>query len=265
MDGGKTTSHKRPASNSPLEGRESSKMPNQLQTPPKNPPQATSTADLMGMMKQMFSNQTIEIRASEERVKESVALKIQELEHRIEAIEEENNRLRSSQSAMEMRVLQLERENRKLNIVASGLSPAPGQDEKTLLEKAIKDATGCQILLKNCRSFATEGKNRIVATCATWEEKMTIMANKKKFRNKSNGEPIYIDSDLPKEDREVQAKLRAIARTKRAEGRDVRVGFRKLKIDGEWITYDPTATEILDASSDLELSRNAVEIQATTK
>lgn len=48
--------------------------------------------------------------------------------------------------------------------------------------------------------------------------------------NKSSGEPIYPDSDLPKEDREVQAKHRAIARTKRAKGRDVRVGFWKMKI-----------------------------------
>lgn len=223
------------------------KMPKMQKTPKKdeseNPSMDIENDILMQGIQTMFAKQTEEIRASEERVKDTVALKIQELERKIEDIQEENLELKTRQAAMEGRVLMLERESRKFNIVATGLMTEPGQDGAQLLQAMIRDATGSDMTLKNNRTFVANGRMKCVATCNSWEEKMLIMSNKKKLKNKGSGEPIYIDNDMPKEDREAQGKLRAIAREKRAEAKDVRLGFRKMKIDGEWISLETAINE----------------------
>jgi hypothetical protein len=49
---------------------------------------------------------------------------------------------------------------------------------------------------------------------------------------------MYIDDDLTKEERETQKKLRELAREERDRGKRVKIGYRKIQINGDWFRWD---------------------------
>jgi hypothetical protein len=49
---------------------------------------------------------------------------------------------------------------------------------------------------------------------------------------------VYIDDDLTKEERETQKKLRELAREERDRGKRVKIGYRKIQINGDWFRWD---------------------------
>ena len=74
----------------------------------------------------------------------------------------------------------------------------------------------------------SEGKELIVAKVASVAEKIEVMKNKGKLK----GKWIYIDDDLTKEERETQSEIRKQAREERDKGKTVKVGYKKLIING---------------------------------
>ena len=70
------------------------------------------------------------------------------------------------------------------------------------------------------------------------------MKNKKSLvTGELQKDPIYVDDDLPPEDRAAQAKIREIARVKRSNGHEVRIAARKIRIDGEWLYWNETTNQ----------------------
>jgi hypothetical protein len=49
---------------------------------------------------------------------------------------------------------------------------------------------------------------------------------------------MYKDDDLTNEERKTQKKLREMAREKRDRGKRVKIGYRKIQINGEWFIWD---------------------------
>ena len=49
---------------------------------------------------------------------------------------------------------------------------------------------------------------------------------------------IYINHDLSREDRNIQSKFREVARQKREQGAKVRLGFLKIRINGNLIKWE---------------------------
>lgn len=66
-----------------------------------------------------------------------------------------------------------------------------------------------------------------------FEDKLYIMRNKTKLR----GEEFFIDSDLTKNEREIQQAIRQRAREEREKGSTVKVGYQKLCINNEWVNW----------------------------
>jgi hypothetical protein len=58
------------------------------------------------------------------------------------------------------------------------------------------------------------------------------MLNKSKLKENKD-ERMYIDDNLTKEERETQKKLRELAREERDRGKKVKIGSRKIQINGE--------------------------------
>jgi hypothetical protein len=58
------------------------------------------------------------------------------------------------------------------------------------------------------------------------EQKNNIMLNKSKLK------------DLTNEEREIQKKSREVAREERDRGKRVKIGYRKIHINGEWFIWD---------------------------
>jgi hypothetical protein len=58
-----------------------------------------------------------------------------------------------------------------------------------------------------------------------------VMKQKGKQREKKKTEKIFIDNDLTKQEREMQTKLRTIAKEEKREGKEAKVGYRKTTIE----------------------------------
>jgi hypothetical protein len=49
---------------------------------------------------------------------------------------------------------------------------------------------------------------------------------------------MYIDDDLTKEEKETQKKLRELAREDKDREKRVKIGYRKIQINGDWFRWD---------------------------
>ncbi|KAJ3635929.1 hypothetical protein MTP99_008798 [Tenebrio molitor] len=63
----------------------------------------------------------------------------------------------------------------------------------------------------------------MLAKRESWEQKKNIMLNKSELKGKK---------------RKTQKKLREMAREKRDRGKRVKIGYRKIQINGEWFIWD---------------------------
>jgi pyruvate-formate lyase len=68
-----------------------------------------------------------------------------------------------------------------------------------------------------------------------WSEKEKVIKQKGRLRAKKETEKIFIDH-LAKQEREIQKKLRTIAKEEKGEEKEVKVGYRKITTEGlQWI------------------------------
>jgi hypothetical protein len=49
---------------------------------------------------------------------------------------------------------------------------------------------------------------------------------------------MFKDEDLTNEERKTQKKLREVTREQRERGKSVKMGYRKIQINGEWFIWD---------------------------
>ena len=223
-------------------------------------PQETNS-DLLKKIEALMGTQTAQINANVdariEGLRQTVELRLSQIEEKLERVEQENLELKKINSALEERVkgleeetggkhnsvrlLQVERFIRQRNIVATGIDFDTPQQGFQKLNNLIGAATDTKIQVTGVRAFKPKnGKGMIVAECKSNEDKQCILRSKKQFVTTDGGEerPVYIDSDLTREDREMQNKLRWKAKEMRQQGKDVRIAMGKLKVDGEWLHLD---------------------------
>lgn len=73
------------------------------------------------------------------------------------------------------------------------------------------------------------------------ETKQKIMTGKSRKRL----DEVYIDHHLTEEERDVQRRLREIARAERAKGKEIGVRFRKRSIEGKRYDWNGQKSEIV--------------------
>jgi hypothetical protein len=86
-------------------------------------------------------------------------------------------------------------------------------------------------------AFKINKDKMVLVKIEIWEQKKNIMLNKSKLKEKK-GERIYIDDDLTKEEKETQKKLRELAREEKDRGKSVKIGYRKIQINGDLLIWD---------------------------
>jgi hypothetical protein len=64
-----------------------------------------------------------------------------------------------------------------------------------------------------------------------------LWKNKRKLREKK-GKRVYIEDDLTKKERDIQKELRALAKEERQKGLRVKVGYKKIWIEGKGFRWD---------------------------
>lgn len=159
--------------------------------------------------------------------------------------------LKIDNSNLRSRMVSLEREAKKQNILVSGIefdAPKEGFDK---LQKLINEEINDDIKITGLRTFKTRAETKvIVAACRNMEEKTKLFAKKKSLKIKDGDKttPVFINSDLPKEDREIQRKLRTLAKQKRDQGCEVNLAGNKMKIDGKWFRWNGEEEKLVETT-----------------
>lgn len=163
-----------------------------------------------------------------------------ELQEEREAREEERRRWKEEKKEMMERIKRLEmdqerreREKRKRNLVIKGANIGKVNIEEGIEEFA-REKLGVEIRVEKAYEIMKGGnKEGIVVTVKEWEMKRNILIKKK---NLERG--IYIDDDLTWREREIQGRLRKMAREEKERGRQVKVGYMKICIEGKWFKWN---------------------------
>ncbi|CAL1680915.1 unnamed protein product [Lasius platythorax] len=167
----------------------------------------------------------------EERTEELVGKIIEKVKKKERMIEgqapsnimETREEVKKIKKAMEDR----ERKERRNNLIITELK----KEKKNIYEttREFLEEFGVIEGVKRIQAVGKEGREMIIVEMSSREEKEGIMKVKKKLGSRR----VYIDHDLTMEEREVQRKLRERAREEKMEGRRVKVGYRKIEIQGK--------------------------------
>ncbi|KAJ3652879.1 hypothetical protein Zmor_018807 [Zophobas morio] len=125
---------------------------------------------------------------------------------------------------VESQLDRMEREKRRNKAVMMGLEIGTGGQQQIIekvtkfLEEKVKIKSACKIAEK-VYEYVVEFENK--------EEKINVMKSKN-----LKGSSIYINDDLTKTGRKIQIKIKEEATKERNKGKMVRMGYKKLTVDG---------------------------------
>lgn len=98
----------------------------------------------------------------------------------------------------------------------------------------IEKALGVDVTVTEAYKVGKNQENKIIiAKIENTKQKTLVMTNK----NKLKGTKIIIENDLTKKELEIQRDIRLIAKEEREQGKQVKVGYQKLIINGQTWTY----------------------------
>jgi hypothetical protein len=85
-------------------------------------------------------------------------------------------------------------------------------------------------------AFKINKDKMMLVKIESWNQKKNIILNKSKLKERK-GERMYIDDGLTNEEKKAQKKLREVTREVRNKGKRVKIGYRKIQINGEWFIW----------------------------
>lgn len=182
--------------------------------------------DMQVDIKEMRKDQQ-NIRSELRRLKEENEM----LRNNYEKVIEENEKLKKEASEIRNNVEWLEKEKRERNIVLTGLTidTVNNEELKAGITKFMSEKLALSVQIKAARKV---GEKACLIELPSIEEKEKIMQNKNKLKNFGNG-VCYINHDLTRRERAIGKQIRERARTEKQMGKQVKMGVRKLVIDGE--------------------------------
>lgn len=125
-----------------------------------------------------------------------------------------------------------ERANKRLNLVVRGLTADLAQNVESL-NAFLKSKFKLTDEIKNVELMV--GSGRAIVTVGSWETKINVLKEKKAALA---GTSIYIDSDLTQREQRIAATLRRLAKEKTEAGCIVKIGRRRLQVNGHWFFWD---------------------------
>jgi len=121
-------------------------------------------------------------------------------------------------------ILDKEKKERKNNIVIKGANPVG--DLSKWVQKFLKDSLEVDYGLGQVKI----SRRVVIVKLGSEERKREIMQKK----NKLCGGNIFIENDLTWEERKSQREIRVWAKQQRAKGKRIKIGYGKIRVNGEW-------------------------------
>lgn len=166
--------------------------------------------------------------------------KLEELEGRVqmEAERRAEDELNGEVERMRRLIEIQDRRERKNNVVIRGLMVSK-ERVKEQVERFFRETLSVRGDIIWTKIAGLQGREVIIAGLKNWEDKQEVMKNKCKLR----GSKIFINHDYTKAERDIQSKIVEAAREERKKGRAVKVGYKKIMVDGKWIDWTDGAKE----------------------
>lgn len=174
-----------------------------------------------------------EIRRENREYREDVV----ELKRKNEEMEAEIKYLREKVEKLELveeKVERLDKAGRKNNILITGIEIKEKQTENIKGEMKQFIKYNLQVETEITEVYKLDTKTWI-ARIGSFEKKLEILRNKRRLKN-GDYKRVYINNDLTEHERNIQRKIRNRADKERDDGKTVRMGFKRMIIDGEkWV------------------------------
>ncbi|KAK1137397.1 hypothetical protein K0M31_001908 [Melipona bicolor] len=128
------------------------------------------------------------------------------------------------------RRLEEQEKERKNKIVIRGLKVRNSETKRKVEEEFEIKGEVCTVETRGRK----EVSNQTIVEMKDWETKQTVMQKKKKLGGKS----IYLDQDLTEKERRVQRELGERAKEERAQGKEAKVRYRRIYIQGRCYVWN---------------------------
>lgn len=185
-----------------------------------------------------------ELEMMKEQMREERRIREEERRKEKEEWSEEKKIIEKRLTDLEWMNERVDRQNRKKNIIIKGLSEGKKMVEQDV-EKFIEEALRIEVKIKRVSEIKTKGKNKwMLAELESWEQKKEVMEKKKNLEKS-----VRIEDDLTKKEREIQEKLRVIAREEREKGDvKVRIGYKKIFLKQKWYWWNEREDKLQEGS-----------------
>lgn len=192
------------------------------------------------MLDQFRDSMTLEIRQSEERLGSKFDSTVTALAGRVETLEAANIALKEENRILTEKIARVEENSRRNNVIISGIKATNHGEALNCVREIIHKTMKRPIDVGNVRLIKQKmGAPKIVVSCKFFEDKMEMLAHKKDFRSREGNE-IFINDDLTKEQSQLQFELRGHAKRLRDSGKTVKIRRGQFQVnDGPWTTFDP--------------------------
>lgn len=150
-----------------------------------------------------------------------------------ELLKRENAEIKTELKTLKNSIEILEREKRANNIVMTGLEVAAS--DPGVLKEATENFFRQNLKVETkVKSVHKLGPKTCLIQLEDEQQKREVMREKSKLRNLRDNR-VYLNDDLTKGERHMQKVIRETAKEERKNGKDVKIGVRKLMINGvEW-------------------------------
>ena len=207
--------------------REESKSP-QSPDNKKKPNKMSSSADVIKAIEAMrsdFASKFVELNG-----------KLDKMEKALINWQDEKEELIAKQSVLEARLDRLERQDKKNNIVVTGMPRINGTagEVKTALNELLSKQLRCEATVNEAFQInLRSGGNKVIAKLRSAEEKRQVMSAKKSLQK-----GIFISDDLIAKDQFCQYKAREFAKANRKDGVDIKIGRGRVYVNGSPHVWD---------------------------
>ena len=148
---------------------------------------------------------------------------------------------------VEQKIELLEKDKKKNNIVISGLKieSTTNQNLKQKLNEFLRDHLQVTDKINNAQKI---NEHMYVAELNCFDTKMKILKNKGKIDYLKENK-IFINTDLTKKEIKIQSKIREIAKEERNKGNRIKIGYKKLTINGKEWKWDKNENNVKEIMS----------------
>lgn len=154
--------------------------------------------------------------------------------------QEERKEVIEKLGKVEERLERLERDKIRNRLVLTGIDMR--NDDENKLKEGVEQMIEREMKIKvEVKKAYKLSPKRYIVEMNKWEDKIMLLKEKVRLR----GSDIYLESELTLKEREIQKKIRDIAREEKKKGAVVRVRYQSLQVNGRTFAWN-RETDLLE-------------------